>query len=103
MNTDKAKIVIFRKDGIVNRDYRWYYEGKEIEIVICFNYLGVVLSSGGSFVNACKTLCDNALKVMMHLFSITMNNEVPIKLMLNLFDTYVQSILNYGCEIWGFI
>ena len=32
-----------------------------------------------------------------------MNVEVPIKLMLNLFDTYVQSILNYGCEIWGFI
>ena len=32
-----------------------------------------------------------------------MNIEVPIKWMLDLFDTYVQSILNYGCEIWGFI
>ena len=103
VNTDKTKIVIFRKGGIVNRNYRWYYEGKEIEIVNCFNYLGVVLSSGGSFVKACKTLCDKALKAMVHLFSITMNIEVPIKLMLDLFDTYVQSILNYGCEIWGFI
>ena len=63
------------------------------------NYLGVVLSSGESFVNACKTLCDKALKAMMHLFSITMNIQVPIKLMLNLFDT---SILNYGCENMGF-
>ena len=52
VNTDKTKIVIFRKDGIVNRDYRWFYEGKEIEIVECLNCLGVVLSSGGSFVNA---------------------------------------------------
>ena len=78
------------KGGIVNRNYRRYYEGKEIEIVKCFNYLGVVLSSGGSFVKACKTLCDKALKAMMHLFSITMNIEVPIKLMLDLFDTYVQ-------------
>ena len=32
-----------------------------------------------------------------------MDIEVPIKLMLDLFDTYVQSILNYCCEIWGFI
>ena len=28
VNTDKTKIVIFRKGGIVNRNYRWYYEGK---------------------------------------------------------------------------
>ena len=53
VNTDKTKIVIFRKGGIVNRNYRWYYEGKEIEIVNCFNYLGVVLSSGGSFRRCC--------------------------------------------------
>ena len=46
VNTDKTKSVIFRKGGIVNRNYRWYYEGKEIEIVNCFNHLGVVLSSG---------------------------------------------------------
>ena len=39
VNADKTKIVIFRKGGIVNRNYRWYYEGKEIEIVNCFNYL----------------------------------------------------------------
>ena len=52
VNTDKTKIVIFRKGGIVNRDYNRFYEGKEIETVECLNCLGVVLSSGGSFVNA---------------------------------------------------
>ena len=28
--------------------------------------------------------------------------QVPFKMLMQLFDTYVQSILNYGCEIWGF-
>ena len=24
------------------------------------------------------------------------------EIMLSIFDTYVGSVLNYGCEIWGF-
>ena len=37
------------------------------------------------------------------LFSITKDIEVPINIMLNLFDSYIASILNYSCEVWGFI
>jgi len=29
--------------------------------------------------------------------------EVPINVMFILFDAYVLSILNYNCEVWGFI
>ena len=28
--------------------------------------------------------------------------KIPTKIMFNLFDSFVVSILNYGCEIWGF-
>ena len=28
--------------------------------------------------------------------------QVPFKMLLQLFDTYVKSTLNYSCEIWGF-
>ena len=36
------------------------------------------------------------------LFSTIKHVQVPFKMLLKLFDTYVKSILNYSCETWGF-
>ena len=74
----------------------------EIEIVSSFNYLGVVLSSGGSFIKATNTLAGKALRALNCLFTITRSMQVPTNIMFNLFDTFVLSILNYASEIWGF-
>ena len=39
----------------------------------------------------------------MHaLMAITKKLQVPIDVMFNLFDSFVLSILNYSCEVWGF-
>ena len=37
--------------------------GSEIEIVSSFNYLGIVLSSGGTYLKAINTLAGKGLKV----------------------------------------
>lgn len=101
-NIDKTKIVVFRKGGKLSQNEKWTFNGDEIEIVSTFNYIGIVLSSGGSFAKATSTLSGKALKATNALFSITKNKEVPLDIMFNLFDTFVGSVLNYGCEIWGF-
>ena len=49
VNVDKSKIVVFCKAGILNRREVWTYGGSEIELVSSFNYLGIVLSSGGTY------------------------------------------------------
>jgi hypothetical protein len=49
--------------------------------------------------NATKTLADKALKAMGSLFAITRDLEVPVNIMLNFFDSYVASILNYSKEV----
>ena len=51
---------------------------------------------------ATNTLAGKALKAMNSLLSITRPMKIPTKIMFNLFDSFVVSILNYGCEIWGF-
>ena len=39
----------------------------------------------------------------MHaLLSITKEKQIPVNIMFNLFDSFVGSILNYSCEVWGF-
>ena len=102
VNVDKTKIVVFRNGGVLGINEKWTYGGEEIEIVNSFNYLGMVLSSGGTYIKATNTLSGKALRAMNALFSITKVMQVPIKIMFNLFDAFVQPILNYGCEIWGF-
>ena len=94
VNVDKTKIVVFRKAGILNRREVWTYGGNEIEIVSSFNYLGIVLSSGGTYLKAINTLAGKGLKAMNCLFAITRTMEIPLNIMFNLFDSFVASILN---------
>ena len=63
----QQKNVVFRKGGRLTNEH-WTYKGQEIEVVNSFNYLGIVLTSGGSFIQASKTLADKALMVMYCLF-----------------------------------
>ena len=102
VNVDKTKIVVFQKGGNLIRNEKWTYNGEETEIVNSFNYLGMVVSSGGTFIKATSMLAGKALKAMNALFSIKKHMQVPINIMFNLFDSFVQPILNYSCEIWGF-
>ena len=86
----------------LRQNEKWTDAGENIEIVSNFNYLSIVLSSGGSFVKATHTLVGKALKAMHALLSITKEVQVPVKIMFNLFESFVGSILNYSCEVWGF-
>ena len=78
------------------------YNNQPIEIVSAFNYLGIVLSSWGSFISATKTLAGKGLRAMHCLLETIKETKMPIKIMFNLFDSLVAPVLSYGCEIWGF-
>ena len=84
VNVDKTKIVVFRKGGILAQNERWTYDNQEIEIVSSFNYLGIGLSSGGSFIQATKTLADKGLKAMHCLLETIKETKAPIKITLDL-------------------
>ena len=62
---------------------------------ICFNW-------NGSFGKAKKLLHDKASKAMYSLIQKGRRLNVPTAIMLTLFDSCVEPILLYGCEIWGY-
>ena len=103
VNISKTKIVVFRKGGPLSHQERWTYGNEEIVIVNNFNYLGVVLSSGGSFIKATSTLSGKALTAANSLLQITKDKEVTVDVMFGLIDSFVTPILNLACEVWGFI
>ena len=49
VNTDKTKILIFRKGGNLPRNLDFMFDENKIEIVKIFVYLGITFTTGGSF------------------------------------------------------
>ena len=80
------------------------YEHQVIEIVKTYKYLGIVFTTGGSFSEAQNTLAGQAQKAIFklnkYLYKFTF---VAPKHKLELFDKLISPILNYSCEVWGFV
>ena len=102
VNTDKTKIVVFRKRGGLRDNEAWTYKGSRLEVVNEFNYLGTVFKYTGSFVVNQETLVGKGLKALNCLLYNTKKYSLSPKVMCQLFDAFVGSVLNYSCEIWGF-
>ena len=78
VNVDKTKIMVSRKGGILSRCEKWLYNGAEMEIVNQFNYVCIIFTPGGSFIQATKTLSGKALRALCSLLSITKHLDVPL-------------------------
>ena len=101
VNTDKTKILIIRNRGEIKSDEKWNYGDCNLEIINSFCYLGLMLYYNGNFNGTQKQLSSQGLKAMYSLLSNTKKYHLNVFTNLSLFDTYVNSVLSYACEIWG--
>ena len=102
VNVNKTKIVVFRNGGRISKKAVWYYNSNEIEVVDCFNYLGISLLYNGKFTRTQKVLSLQGRKCMYSILNTCNAEFLNVETRLQVFDTYVSSVLNYGCEVWGF-
>ena len=101
VNVAKTKVMVFRYNNIDVTD-KWYFDGDELEVVNEFTYLGIRLNYNGTFNVAQKQLSLQCRKAMFALRRKCMHMDLNYVTLLSLFDTYVTSIGNYSCEVWGF-
>ncbi|MEW8546452.1 MAG: reverse transcriptase family protein, partial [Candidatus Thiodiazotropha sp.] len=102
VNTEKTKIMVFRKRGKVEQNILLFYDDQPLEIVDNFNYLGVVLNYTGSFILNQQNLSGKGLKAMNTLLSNIKTYDFTPKTLCQLFDSFVGSVISYSCEVWGF-
>ena len=81
---------------------RFQYQGKNLEVVDSFKYLGIMFNFNGTFNMCKKDLSEQASKVMFFLLSKCQSFSIPLDLQCELFDRLVVPILLYGSEVWGF-
>ena len=102
VNTDKTKVMVFRKRGGLRSGEIWKYKNIELDIVNDFSYLGTVFNYTGSFLLNQEALIGKGLKALNMLTFKTRSFPLSPKVLCQLFDAFVGSILSYACEIWGF-
>ena len=101
VNVDKTKTLIFRKrKGRIDDEFKLY--GSNIEIVDSYSYLGIEFNFNGKFLLARKKLANQAQKGLYALYGKVRNINIPVDLQLKLFDSLIEPILLYACEVWGF-
>ena len=91
--------MVFNKTKVENIHIE--LNGHYLQIVEKCNYLGLMISSSGSFTLAVKELKNKALGAYAALRSAFTNFQVKPHFFMMLFDRLVKPILLYGCEVWG--
>ena len=94
--------MVFRKRGRLLSNKKWNFDGKELMVVDDFNYLGTVFNYTGNFKLKQEYLAGKAIKALNILLQHCKKYELKPKILCQLFDSLVGSILNYSAEVWGF-
>ena len=101
VNTSKTQVVIFSR-GKIRRIPEFYFGTEKVDVVDNYTYLGVTFNYNNKFTRTkCKQI-SSAKKAMFSLLNKSYNLQLPLDLLLELFDQLVSPILLYGCEVWGF-
>ena len=100
VNLKKTKIIAFHHRK--NLKSNFYLGNDVIEQVDQYEYLGVIFHKNGNFTVAWKNLYCKAMRAY---FSLRKNfniyNQVQVKTLTSLFDTFIVPVLTYCSEIWG--
>ena len=101
INIDKTKIIKFEKLKS-HPDQEFWLNGKIVEMVDSYIYLGTTIHHNGKFTLAINKQITQAHRALFSIKSKKEKFNLPIDIVLDLFDTMILPILLYGCEIWGF-
>ena len=101
LNIDKTKVMIFNRNG-KEKIGKWLWEGRELEEVSSFKYLGFVFNRKGDYRNRIKDLSIKGRLAANRVWGLgerICNNDFSRRWML--FCYLIKSVMSYGVEIWG--
>ena len=102
VNLDKTNIVVFRKGGYLSKFEQWTYGENKIKVENSYKYLGIDFSTRMSFINSTAGLVAKAKQCCFQITRSLYDIDCwDLGLFTKLFDSKVQPILSYGCELWG--
>ena len=101
INESKSKVMVFRKGGRLARYDRFHINGKSLDIVNSFKYLGINFSTNGTWSSARSLRVDHANKLIFTLKRSPVFKNLPPHLKMYVFDIKILPTLLYASEVWG--
>ena len=103
INSSKTKVIIFSKRKPKTPPV-FTYNNEVLENVFDFKYLklGVYFKSNANFNKRKMHIKETASKAMFALLRKGRVLQLPVDIMLEMFNKTVLPIMLYGCEAWGF-
>ena len=81
----------------------WKYGDNVIPVTTHMKYLGLIFSCNGLPYQTQLKLSQQANKAVFSLQKkLRTYKQLPVSMIVDLFDKFIAPILNYGCESWGF-
>ena len=102
INVNKSKVLVGSKGCKFSKTEKWFIEGKELERVNQFKYLGVIINHDGKWniqKEGARIIGNNAFNVVTKLKGRIKN--VKSNIIMNVYKTMVEARLLYGVEVWG--
>ena len=102
INTEKTKVMVFRRGGFLGRGEKWFLQGTQLEVVNSFKYLGYTFTTKLSENVALDNAATKAKQKIVSLLKMmwALHNRKP-GIFFKLFDAQVQPSLLYASELWG--
>ena len=88
VNVTKTKVMVFKNGGRISKNEKWYYDGKALDVVNCFTYVGFTFIMKLSFHRMCSELSKKGKHVLVSLLSSLYEyGQLPKHIFFELFDT----------------
>ena len=98
LNRDKTVHMVFRKGGRIAAEEKIYHEGKPLEIVKYFNYLGITLQTSGNTFT--KHVDNRTTAAIIAMNDIKLLGRMSINTAMKIFSSKIIPIMTYGIEIF---
>ena len=98
INVDKTKVLVFHRGRL--QQHAFYLGEKEIEQVSSFTYLGFTFTPQLSFTKHVENLNQKASSKCGLLLSKLNNINLPLHIILELFNCYILPTYKYGLTLW---
>ena len=101
VKSKQNKIMIFSKQGATTRNFKFYIQGQEIEIVKQYTYLGFTFIPSGKKHQGIEYLINKEKRLWFILQRFLYKTEgKSVNTYLNLTDTTIKPVVLYACESW---
>ena len=102
VNVEKSKAMVFRKGGFLGVNESWYFEGKLLEVVNSYRYLGYSFTTMLSVTIGTQSLAVKGKEAAYGVLRMLRQyQDLNKKTFFKIFDSKITSILLYASEVWG--